>query len=334
MKKILLLSCLVATPAISTEVNLVEQINTLRIQQSQNFEQKTHALADSINAFCLADDFAKSQQNIQQNWLNTMQAWMPLQGVTKGPITEFDLAWSFQFWPDKKDITGRKIKQLLQAQESDWNTQKISEQSVAVKGLGALELLIFEQTLNAENCSLATAIANNLGNNSQRISSAWSEQYAPSLLVQSKDSKQQKDIEQHIVAELSHQLSYINKKFDAPWGNAQPRPYQAEAWRSESSMLLLKTSYQALHQYFVEGVKPQLINEKQTDLSESIEGTFETLLSNWPNEPSLKKLLSDKSGLRQVFLSKMSMDTLTYQLQEEVPVALKIVVGFNATDGD
>lgn len=334
MKKIILLSCLVATPVISTEINLVENINTLRMQQNQSFEQKTHALANSINAFCVAGDFAKQQQNVEQNWVNTMQAWMPLQGVTKGPISEFDLAWSFQFWPDKKDITGRKIKQLLQSQTTDWDAQKITEQSVAVRGLGALELLIFEQKLTAENCSLATAIANNLENNSQRVSHAWSEQYAPQLLAQSKDQAQRKELEKYIVAELSHQLSYINKKFDAPWADAQPRPYQAEAWRSENSMLLLKSSYLALQQYFLEGVKPQLINEKQTDLLESIERTFETLLTNWPTEASLKKLLSDKSGLRQVFLSKMSMDALTYQLQEEVPVALNIVVGFNATDGD
>jgi predicted lipoprotein len=334
MKKILLLGSLIAMPAMSSEHHLIENINNLKIQQSQHLNDSALSLVSAISSFCSAGDFSKDQKNIQQNWVSTMQAWMPLQGITKGPIPELDLAWSMQFWPDKKDITGRKIKQLLQSQNSYWDAHQISEQSVAVRGLGALELLIFEQQLNAQNCSLATAIGTHLQDNSLRISTAWSEQYAPNLLAQSQDKEQLKVIEEQMVAELSHQLSFINKKFEAPMGEAQPRPYQAEAWRSESSMLQLRSSYLALKAYFLTGVKPQLLAQKQNYLAESIEGSFDELLSNWPAEMSLKKLLSDNSGLKQLYLSKMSMDKLTYQLQEELPVALNIVVGFNATDGD
>lgn len=334
MKKIVLLSCLIALPAMSADFNIVKQINTLKVEQSQFFKQKSKTLATSIHAFCSKADFSAEQKNIQQSWIETMQAWMPLQGVTKGPINDLDLAWSIQFWPDKKDITGRKIKLLLQSEKTDWNAQQISEQSVAVRGLGALELLIFEQQLNAKNCPLANAIATHLDDNSQRISSAWSEQYAPQLLLQSQDKKQQKAIEQRLVAELSHQLSFINKKFLMPMGKTHHRPYQAEAWRSESSMLQLKSSYLALQQYFLQGVKPLLLEEKQDSLAKGIEDTFNTLLSTWPREPSLKKLLSEQSGLKQLYRSKMSMDKLSYQLQEVLPIALNIIVGFNATDGD
>ncbi|WP_022940521.1 imelysin family protein [Psychromonas hadalis] len=334
MKKILLLSCLIATPVISADFNIVEQINTLKIEQSQFFNQKSQTLATSIHAFCRTADFSAEQQNIQQSWLQTMQAWMPLQGVTKGPINDLDLAWSIQFWPDKKDITGRKIKLLLQSGQTDWNAQQVSEQSVAVRGLGALELLIFEQQLNAQNCPLASAIATHLDANSQRISTAWSEQYGPQLLLQSQDKKQQKVIEQRLIAELSHQLSFINKKFLMPLGKTHPRPYQAEAWRSETSMLQLKSSYQALQKYFLQGVKPLLLAEKKVYLANSIEDTFKELLTGWPVDPSLKKLLSDKTGLKQLYRSKMSMDKLSYQLQDELPLALNIIVGFNATDGD
>lgn len=334
MKKIVLISCLIATPVMSASYNLVEQVNELRVEQSQLFNQKSKSLLSSVNTFCVNADFSVEQANIQQNWIDVMQAWVPFQGVTKGPINELDLAWSIQFWPDKKNITGRKIKQLQASEKIDWDAQKIKEKSVAVRGLGALELLIFEQQLNAENCSLAIAIADNLVENSQVINRTWSEQYAPKLLQQSKDKAQQKAIEKELVAELSHQLSYINKKFLAPMGTTQPRPYQAEAWRSESSMLQLKASYLSLHTYYLRAVKPQLLAENQTQLIKSIEDSFEGLFNLWPKEPSFKKLLNDKSGLKQIYRSKMSMDNLTYQIQEELPIALKIIVGFNATDGD
>lgn len=330
----MLLSCLIAMPVMSAGFNLVERINTLKIEQSQFFNLRSQTLVSSINSYCQLADFSAEQKALQQNWVEAMQAWMPLQGVTKGPINDLDLAWSIQFWPDKKNITGRKIKQLLQSQKTDWNALQISEQSVAVRGLGALELLIFEQQLSAENCPLATAISHHLADNSQVITETWSEQYAPKLVHQSKDKKQQKTIELSLVAELSHQLSFINKKFLMPMGNGHVHPYQAEAWRSESSMLQLKSSYQSLQEYFLQGVKPLLLQEKHPYLAHSIEATFKELFNNWPSEASFKKLLSEQSGLKQLYRSKMSMDTLSYQLQEELPIALNIIVGFNATDGD
>ncbi|GLS89750.1 lipoprotein [Psychromonas marina] len=321
-------------PVMSSEFNVVKEVNALKITQSQFFNQRSQVLESAINGYCNVADFSVVQNEIQQKWVETMQAWMPMQGVTKGPINDLDLAWSIQFWPDKKNITGRKIAQLLQSQQKSWDAQQISEQSVAVRGLGALELLIFEQQLNAENCLLTTAIAEHLAENSQKITDIWSDQYAPALLQQSKIEKQQKAIELGLVAELSHQLSFINKKFALPMGNEHYRPYQAEAWRSESSMLQLKMSYQSLQEYFLKAVKPLLLQENETYLASSIEDTFTTLLNNWPIEASLKKLLSDQPGLKNLYHSKMSMDKLSYQLQEELPIALNIIVGFNATDGD
>lgn len=338
MKKILVLGCLMAAPVMSVEFNIVEEVNVLKIEQSRVLNQRSQTLESEITAYCERADFSATQTSIQQGWVETMQAWMPMQGVTKGPIIELDLSWSVQFWPDKKNITGRKIDQLLQSPQADWSALQISEQSVAVRGLGALELLLFEQQLNAKNCSLATAISTHLAENSEIIADTWSEQYAPKLLQQSKIEKQQKAIELGLVAELSHQLSFINKKFAMPTGNGlssgQTRPYQAEAWRSQSSMLQLKASYQSLQRYFLQAVKPLLLQENQPYLAISIEDTFSELLTSWPAEASLKKLLSDKSGLKKLYRSKMSMDKLSYQLQEELPIALNIVVGFNATDGD
>lgn len=326
--------CLISMPAIAGKFNITEQVVNLKREQSSLFSQQTKKLSESIKQFCLKNKTAQAQLELKKNWHHAMDAWMPLQGEAKGPINELNLAWSIQFWPDKKNITGRKINKLLQSGKTSWSVEELNEQSVTVRGLGALELLIFEQKLTAENCALATATAQLLYHNSKKLSDAWLNSYGMRLLKQSKYKKQKKMIEQHLLAALSHHLSFINKKFSLPMGNTQPHPYQAESWRSESSMRQLKTSYQALQLYFNHNIAPLLLEKKKTYLATMIDQTFKDLLQSWPHQTSLKKLLSSQAGLKKLYRTKMPMDQLTYLLHEELPIALDLVIGFNATDGD
>ncbi len=316
----------------AAEHNLAASIGELKQQQTSHFSEQTRTLAAAIEGYCVSP--GGNNSSVTQAWRQAMLAWMPLQGASKGPINELNLAWSFQFWPDKKNITGRKINALLD-QSASFTAQDLRQQSVVVRGLGALELLIYEKGLDNSHCALAKPISQLLEQNADTIEKAWAGQqgYAAKLLERAKSEEQKLTTE--LIAQLSHQLSFINKKFSLPLGKGgNTKPYQAESWRSETSMANLKASFNSMEVYFHKGIKQFLLDKGEAKLARQIEQGFIDLQAAWPKEPSMKKLLASDQGYRALLRSKIDIERLTYLIQESLPVKLKIVVGFNSTDGD
>lgn len=122
--------------------------------------EQTKQLQQRMAHYCQAPTTDISA--LKQEWQASMQGWMALQGQQRGPSAALDLSWNMQFWPDKKDTTGHKMKQLL-AKPPVWEVDDIAKQSVAVQGLGALEWLIFDSaspllTAPQQACPAAMAI--------------------------------------------------------------------------------------------------------------------------------------------------------------------------------
>ncbi|RJG42611.1 imelysin family protein [Motilimonas pumila] len=339
MKRIVLLPLLgVSFTALASEAapdasQISQRLITLKQQQSQQLAQTSRTLAQLTQQVCQAPKPASSKK-LQHAWLQTMTAWVPFQGEKQGPIQQLDVAWSMQFWPDKKNLTGRKVQSLQQA-DIALTPEIIAQRSVAVRGLGALELLIYEAPLDASSCRLLQPISSLVAENAAKIQHQWQHDYQQALTVRAKDPQAAPMVTGQTVAELSHQLSFINKKFFMPLGKGKyPKPYQAESWRSETSLLQLKTSFSALQLYFNTIVKPFLLSKDQAPLVADIEQAFVNLLQNWPPQTSLKAMLGDDKGLAQLYRLRIDIDQLSYLIQDVMPVQLKIVVGFNATDGD
>ena len=78
------------------------------------------ALQQNASQFSLdAQDCEKNKvdatlKRYRAQWKNTMQAWQRIQWVNFGPITENSREWQIQFWPDRNNIVGQKIKFLLE----------------------------------------------------------------------------------------------------------------------------------------------------------------------------------------------------------------------------
>lgn len=137
--------------------------------------EQTKQLQQRMAHYCQAPTTDISA--LKQEWQASMQGWMALQGQQRGPSAALDLSWNMQFWPDKKDTTGHKMKQLL-AKPPVWEVDDIAKQSVAVQGLGALEWLIFDSaspllTAPQQACPAAMAISATVQRNATHIAKAW-----------------------------------------------------------------------------------------------------------------------------------------------------------------
>jgi predicted lipoprotein len=128
------------------------------------------------------------------------------------------------------------------------------------------------------------------------------------------------------------------KKMSRPLANfGQPRPYFAESWRSETSMLNLKANIEALQALYIandNGLDKLLRQRGKSELADSIRQQFTMTIETWPTEQSLFDLLQSKDGYRLAYSNYNKLEQLKYLIHEEVAIELGVVIGFNATDGD
>ncbi|MHC6527570.1 imelysin family protein [Vibrio proteolyticus] len=313
------------TPHISHPVYQLESAS------AQRFSSAAEALNKAFAAYCA--DGRNHPESVKKQWHQTMNAWMALQGQERGPSQALEQSWNIQFWPDKKNTTGRKMSALVE-QQRDWTPEQISKQSVTVQGLGAIEWLLYDRAsdlaANPATCDTGVAISGNLLINAAHIAKAWETNPWIQLDTQNWYAE--------YIAVLSNQLEYSMKKLSRPMAKiGHPRPYFSESWRSKSSMLNLKANVEALQALYLADGKglDQLLRQRgKADLADSIKAQFEATLVAWPEQSSLFDLLQSREGYQSVLAQFNKLEQLKYLIHEEVAVELGVVIGFNATDGD
>ncbi len=311
-----------------------QQVYRVQFESSKQFSERAHDLARQMAMSCgvegVPDD---AQERLKTKWLDTLDAWMALQGQERGPEQALELSWNVQFWPDKKNTTGRKMSQLVQSSRS-WSQAEIANKSVTVQGLGSIEWLLYDAKsdyfTHATTCQTGAAIASNLATHAQAIHQAWGENPW-------RDSDIGKWHSEYI-ALLSNQLEYSMKKLSRPLAKVgQPRPYFVESWRSRTSLSHLKTNVMALQSlYFANGSGlDQILRQRgKQELADRIRNQFSITLSTWPQQASLFDALQTKTGYQMVLAQYNKLEQLKYLIHEEVAIELGVIIGFNATDGD
>ncbi|WEM43372.1 imelysin family protein [Photobacterium sp. DA100] len=323
---------LVVLAGCDSDVNEISQaVHQQHLAAAQQFAVAAVGLNDSLSGLCRNDGTA-SLEAAQQAWTHTMQSWMPFQGRDKGSEAALSLSWQIQFWPDKKNTTGRKLDQLLK-QGTQWSVATLAGQSVAVQGLGAAEWFLYDspQVLqSAKGCLLAVAVAANIQHSGEALASAWQDNpwqaMTPELALG------------EYLGALNNQLDYSIKKLQRPMGQpGYPRPYQAESWRSGTSLENLRASVAAMEQLYLaggHGLDSLLRDRGYGATADRLADQFAALLASWPAEPSLTAMLNSREGYRQLLNIFNGLEYIQLMLQDEVAAELGIKVGFNATDGD
>ncbi|CAH0525600.1 imelysin family protein [Vibrio hippocampi] len=307
-----------------------DAVYQLQYQSAQSLNERFVDLSQSVWQFCQHDT---EISEVKLAWQQGTNAWMRLQGQERGPEVALEQSWNIQFWPDKKNTTGRKM--LLAVKTDEWQVDQLQQQSVTVQGLGAMEWLLFDSQASMSQgsratCSLAVAISEALVNRSQLIASAWSSNPWLPLNQQAWHGE--------YLALLSNQLDYSMKKLSRPLAKmGHPKPYFSESWRAKTSMAQLKVNVEALKAlYFAKGhgLDNVLREYGNVELADSISKQFDLLLSTWSSQASLFDLLQTKSGYTEVLSQYNKLEYLRYLLSEQAAIQLGVVVGFNATDGD
>lgn len=320
-----------ATPHISAGLYQVQ------FEAALELNQQAKELSQSVVQYCQTNDSTSDGSRISDltgYWQETMGAWMRLQGQQRGPSEALEQSWNIQFWPDKKNTTGRKMTQLV-SQNRRWTADEIYKQSVTVQGLGAMEWMLYDTrsplwTNKQQACLSVIAISENLETRTSQLLQAW--QINPWLEM---DDKQW---DSEYVSLLSNQLEYSMKKLSRPLAKmGHPRAYFSESWRSASSLSNLKLNVKAMQAvYFAngDGLDARLRTQGKADLADRVALQFDMAITTWPEQESLFDMLQTKSGYQNALSQYNKLEQLKYLIHEEVAIELGVVIGFNATDGD
>lgn len=109
-------------------------------------------------------------------------AWGRVEHINFGPITKENRKEKLLFFPDRRGLGARQVTRSLQTRDPDvTDVNKLASKSVALQGLGALEIVLFRdagskpETPEAQKhrCQFARAISGNLANRTQQMRDEW-----------------------------------------------------------------------------------------------------------------------------------------------------------------
>ncbi|WP_095154724.1 imelysin family protein [Pseudomonas sp. Irchel 3E13] len=304
-------------------------------------------LAVSALAYC---EGKASLDTARADFLHAQKAWAELQPLLIGPLAEGNRAWQVQFWPDKKNLVGRQVEQLVSG-DKPVDAETVAKSSVVVRGLSAYEYILFDSKPDAANpeqkaryCPLLVAIAAYQKTLAEDILKNWNSN--DGMLAQLTKFPNQRYADSHeAIADLLRAqvtaLDTLKKKLGTPMGRLSkgiPQPLQAEAWRSQSSLKSIAASLAASQTVWV-GVDNQglrgLLGKDQKALADKIDAAYaDSIKLLDANQRTLDELLQDDAGRQQLNAIYDSLNVVHRLHEGELAKALNIQLGFNANDGD
>jgi len=317
---------------------------------------------EQSKAFCQAEESEQPglQKSLQDQWRVTMTAWAHVQPIGFGPIEDSNLRWKLQFWPDRKDITRKKVEALI-ASDDVLNAKRVASASVSVQGLAALEYLLFDERASeltlyqqdARRCQLLTAIAERVQQVTFQLLNDWygntdTPGYADKFAQPGAENKLYPDnnaaladlldtlvVGAEVVKRNKLGLPITNGK-----GASHAKPYRLEAWRSQYSLELMRASTATLEQLYRGnggfGLADYLAEHEEVDsaLLLAIDNAFKAVNEQFSllEGPLFTQIKQPEYYAQLIELHKRLSD-LQRNLSK-LPESLGISLGFNSNDGD
>jgi len=303
-----------------------------------------HALAsqaETLNkvaeAYCQTPATA-TRDSVTQAWKDAFLAWQSVRFVDFGPAELGNRAWQFQFWPDAKNLIGRKASSLLN-QDDNVSPKVVAQAGVAAQGFPMVEYLLFDETVNrSENalpaektCQLLTSVTQTIRANSRDLNTEWVK-FKPHYL----ETAQYTD--GTILGAMNTLEILENRRLAAPMGLSGTKKrsiYRADAWRSGTSLATIEATLTGLKNIFLPAFSDLLKEAGDKDLANRINAQFNETLEHFPdvNKP-LAELLTDDSAFYALQSLYVDISQLVTLINDQAAVKLGVVRRFNSSDGD
>lgn len=305
-------------------------------------ELAAQQLSESTQTLCAAPS-ASTLQQAQQHWRDAMGAWQGIQHVQFGPVQFLMRNFGLEFWPDRKNIGARQLREALTS-EQPYDDGFFRLASVSLQGFPALERLLFADTTlqdmtQGRNCELTQAIAGHVANISKAIHTEWIDLAADDFSPE-QDPEEAAELAVELMASLVEPIEAVrDSKLIKPMNGSadKARPKLLESHRSGHSLANISHNLAALNELYqgTDASVYQLLQQAEAgQLGDEINVTFKQLDQQLGAiEAPLKTALTQPEAHAQLQQVTRLLKQLSEQLDSAMQV-LDIELGFNSRDGD
>ncbi|PTW59065.1 hypothetical protein C8N35_108101 [Breoghania corrubedonensis] len=318
----------------------------------RRFADSLHVLDERIGAFCSAPDVA-GYDNMRGAYSDALAGFARVTFLRFGPLVEDHRLERLLFWPDRKSIGRRQAEQAVRERDDSVLTvESLKGKSVAMQGLLALEPVLFDDAresllsggADAEfRCGYADAIGDNLVSISDGIATEWEapDGYAALLLAPGPDNiafRSDQEAASQVLGGLTTGLQIVRDQWIGPilgQGPGKPKPRMALFRRSGNSLVMIRAGVEGVKDYLAALEVEPMLDEEYAWMGSSLQFELSSALKTLGEmkEP-LTKTLRKREAYDKLAFIDVVLDGVRDSAGEELAVALKIQVGFNALDGD
>lgn len=259
-------------------------------------------------------------------------AWMGVQHLRFGPVETNGRVLAIHYWPDPKALGAKAQLALLTGDPAKLTAEAFADQSVAARGLLALERLLFPtEALPADPCALIRATTADLVRIAGLVHADWQNGFAESLMTAGEAGNTtyltRPEARQVLFTQLATGLEFLDDtRLGRPLGEFDaPHPDRAEARASGRSLRNVLLSLQAMRQ-MVETLTP---DAPQTIAAfDHAIGLAETL-----GDPVFAGVAAPPDRLK-VEILQQAVKHIREVIMSELAPEMDVGIGFNAADGD
>lgn len=305
-------------------------------------------LALIMQAACRTDD-GVSTPTIAKSFMDVVSAWVAVQHIRFGPVTEENRYERIAFWPDPKNLTSRQLKRVLaKRDETATSAASLAKKSIALQGLTALERLMTMAPAELREdgvfrCRYAQAITENLVAITSEVDAAWQvDNSFPRVLEQPGPEnplyRDHREAALEILKSLTGGLEFLHaRKLNAPLGDSieKARPKRAEFWRSGTTLEALDAHFESLLElYMVSGISAYAKGVDRGLDDTLIQSYQQALVTLKAVDKPFIEAASDTTLRPKLDYLRFLAEDLTLRSSGNLALALDLPLGFNALDGD
>lgn len=351
---------LTATPAMALEdadysAAVTATAKSAIIPGYQAFGEAAKEMQTRLDALCKSPT-NETLKEAQQQFAALTVAWARIQYISFGPIFEHQRAFRIEYWPDKRNVVGRQLAEVLKKQDrAALEPKRFATTTVGVQGLPALERLLFDNDALSElnrtgaafRCGLFAAISNNLETVARDVVTGWTEGDAAFLKriehpsADDEELPSGRDAAGRLLNDLlTATIAMRDMKLLAPLGSSleKAKGQGAEYRRSGQSVAVLAANLEGWRaQVFADGGLGALLAAQpdgKPTVDEMTAAVDQASSALQQVTLPLDKAVADLAQRKLVEALAVQLIKMRDLLAGPVTTKLNIPVGFNALDGD
>ncbi|UOM32932.1 imelysin family protein [Acuticoccus sp. I52.16.1] len=307
------------------------------------------AEAEAMEALCRAPSPPEALMAARARFADLVAAFGRVELYRFGPAREDNRFERIFFWPDRRGRGLRQVQSLLADEdETATDPETLYRKSVAVQGLLALDFVLSgegnETLMDAQSfrCRYGAAIAATIERNAAAILDGWQGAGGYAALMRAADGniyRSHGEVAQDLVKAAAEEVQIVrdfklgNVLGDAP---ADARPRLAPFWRSNLALTSIDANIDGIAALgaAVATVLPAGEREMRGALAFELSRAKGAIAPLADDPRPLAEIVADPEAHRRLAYARSPLGGTFRILDQRMPAALGLTLGFNSLDGD